>query len=120
MDKTDMYKECLIIVIALESQFNNLKNDTKFQQNEKDILDLKEAYNALKNTMKNLYFKTREVNRKITNFDDISVTLLIKQNNSVIYGETSHISQEIKQILGQSNSFSDSGIFLKQEWKKHL
>ena len=117
MDKTDMYKECLIIVLALESQFNNRTNDTKFQQNEKDILNLKEAFNILKNTIINIYHKTREANRKLTNFDDISVTLLIIQNNSVIYGETSHISQEIKQILSQSTSFSNSGIFLKQEWK---
>ena len=51
MDKTDMYIECLIIVLALESQFNNRINDTKFQQNEKDILNLKEAFNILKNTI---------------------------------------------------------------------
>jgi len=106
-----MYKECLIIVLALESQFNNRTNDTKFQQNEKDILNLKEAFNILKNTIINIYHKTREASRKLTNFDDISVTLLISQNNSVIYGETSHISQEIKQILGQS--FSNSEVQLE-------
>ena len=117
MDKTDMYKECLLAVFALESQVNKLTNDTKFQLNEKDILNLKETFNALKNTIKNIYYKTREADRKSTNFEDISVTLLINQNNSVIYGETSHISQEIKQILSQSTSFSNSGIFLKQEWK---
>ncbi len=115
MDKTDMYKECLLAVFALESQVNKLTNDTKFQLNEKDILNLKETFNALKNTIKNIYYKTREADRKSTNFEDISVTLLINQNNSVIYGETSHISQEIKQILSQSTSFSDSGKFLKQE-----
>ena len=111
MDKTINYKEWLLIIFALESQVNKLINDKQFDLDKEDKLNLNKATNALINTTKNLIYKTKQVNKDIINLNDISVTLLINQNNSVIYGETSHITQEYKQILCQSTTSFDTGIF---------
>ena len=120
MDKTTNYKEWLLIIFALESQVNKLINDKQFDLVKEDKLNLRKASNSLMNTIKNLIYKTRQVNKEIINLNDISVTLLINQNNSVIYGETSHITQEYKQILCQSTTSFDTGIFWIQGWLDYI
>ena len=111
MYKTTNYKDWLLIIFALESHVNKLINDKQFDLVKEDKLNLRKASNSLMNTIKNLIYKTKQVDKEIINLDDISVTLLINQNNSVIYEETSHITQERKQTLPQSTTFSNTGIF---------